>query len=104
MAPPEAARAGWLIRYSSKMTQSHRLTTMPHRVNQTGQRTRKRHEDDQSNDRDNDYHDDHLWVAEALARDHECGGNVALASTERHNPFCVGIRSAEQPTNPKAQW
>ncbi len=68
-----------------------------------GQRTRKRHEDDQSDDRDNDYHDDHLWVAEALARDHECGGNVALASTECHDPFCAGVRSAEQPTNPKAQ-
>ena len=68
-----------------------------------GQRTRKRHEDDQSDDCDNDYHDDHFWVAEALARDHECGGNVALASTESHDPFCVGVRSAEQPTSPKAQ-
>src|SRR6266481_64760 len=101
MAPAEAARAGWLIRYSSKMTQSHRLTTMPHRLNQTGQRTRKRHEDDQSDDRENDYHDDHLWVAEALARDHECGGNVALAGTKRHDPFCVGVSSAEQPTSSK---
>src|ERR1700736_1929775 len=104
----EAARAGWSIRYSARTMQSHRLivlrlTTMPHRLNYAGQRTRKRHEDDQSDDRNNDYHNDHFWVAEALARNHECGGNVALASTERHDPFCVSIRSAEQPTNPKAR-
>ena len=57
----------------------------------------------ESDDRDDNDHDDHFWVAEALARNHECGGNVALASTERHDPFRVGVRSAEQPTNPKAQ-
>jgi hypothetical protein len=68
-----------------------------------GQRTGKRHEDDQSDDCDNDYHDDYFWVAETLTRDHECGGNVALASTECHDPFCGGIRPAEQPTYPKAQ-
>src|SRR5437764_2117970 len=96
-AGAEAARAGWLIRYSSRMTP-------PCRIGSTiGQRTRKRHEDDQSDDRDNDYHDDHFWVAEALTRDHECGGNVALAGTERHDPSRVGVRSAEQPTSPKAQ-
>jgi hypothetical protein len=38
-----------------------------------------------------------------LARDHECGRDVALTSTERHNPSRVGVRSAEQLTNPKAQ-
>ena len=42
-------------------------------------------------------------VAEDLARDHECGGNVALASTERHDQFCVAVRTAEQPTSLKAQ-
>ena len=68
-----------------------------------GQRSRKRHEDDQSDDCDNNYHDDHFWVAEALARDHERSGNVALASTKRHDPSRVGARTAEQPTNPKAQ-
>ena len=68
-----------------------------------GQRPRKRHENNQSDNGDNDHHDDHFWVAEALTRDHERGGNVALASTERHDPFCVGVRPAEQPTSPKAQ-
>src|SRR4249919_2214449 len=67
------------------------------------QRTRKRHEDDQSDDRDNDYHDDHFWVAEALASNDKRGCNVALASTESHHPSCVGVRSAKQPANPKAQ-
>src|SRR5947209_5871470 len=43
------------------------------------QRTRKRHEDDQSDDRNNNYHYDNFWVTEALARDHERSGNVALA-------------------------
>ena len=38
-----------------------------------------------------------------LARDHECGCNVALASTERHDPFCVGAGSAKQPTSPETQ-
>ena len=56
------------------------LTTMPHWPNWTGQRTREQHEDDQSDDGDNNYHDDHLWVAEALTRDYECGRNIALAS------------------------
>jgi hypothetical protein len=74
------------------MMQSHSLAC---RVGSTiGQRTRKRHEDDQSDNRDNDYHDDHFWVAEALARDHECGGNVALAGTERHDPSRVRVRPA----------
>ena len=68
-----------------------------------GQRTRKRHEDDQSDNRDDYYHDDYLWVAETLACDHECGGNVALASTKRQDPSRVAFRSAQQPTNPKAQ-
>jgi hypothetical protein len=27
-----------------------------------------------------------------LARDHECGSNIALASTECHDPFRVGVR------------
>src|SRR5271166_6145003 len=71
----EEAKAGSFILYSARMMQSHRLTTMRHRLNQSGQGTRERHEDDQSDDRDNDYHDDHFWVAEALARNHECGGN-----------------------------
>ena len=68
-----------------------------------GQRTRKRHEDDQSDNRDDDYHDDYLWVAETLTCDHKCGGNVALASTKRQDPSRVAIRSAQQPTNPNAQ-
>ena len=70
---------------------------MPHRLDAAGQRTRERHEDDQSDDCDDDYHDDHLWVVKALARDHKCGGNVALAGTERHDALCSGVRSAEQP-------
>jgi hypothetical protein len=91
----------WLMRYSPWMMQSHSLTC---RIgSMIGQRTRKRHEDDQSDNRDDDYHDDHFWVAEALARDHERSGNVALASTERHDPSRAGVRTAEQPTNPKAQ-
>src|SRR6266536_6651655 len=68
-----------------------------------GQRAGKRHEDDQSDDRNNNYHDDHFWVAEALAGDHERSGNVALAGAERHDPSCVGVRTTEQPTNCKAQ-
>ena len=32
-----------------------------------GQRTRKRHQDNQSDNRDNDDDDDHFWIAEALA-------------------------------------
>ena len=78
------------------------MARLPCRLS-TSQRTRKRHEDDQSNYCNNDYHDDHFWVAETLSRDYQCGGNVALAGTERHHPFCVGVRSAEQPTSPKAQ-
>ena len=79
------------------------LTTMPHRPNRTGQRSRNWHEDDQSDDGNYDDHHDHLWVAEALARDHERGRDVALSRTERHDPFRVRVRSTEQPTNPKAQ-
>jgi hypothetical protein len=39
-----------------------------------------------------------------LARDHECGGDVALASTECHDPFGTGVRSNEQPTKPDAHF
>jgi|SRR5215217_874253 len=52
--------------------------------------------------RDNDYHDDHSWIGKALTRDHQCGGNVALAGTDRHDPFCAAVRADEQPTDPKA--
>src|SRR5258705_1475287 len=91
-ARAEVARVSWLIRYSPWMMQSHSLTC---RTGSTiGQRTRKRHENDQPDNRDNDYHYDHFWVVKALARDHECGSNIALASTECHDPFHVGVRSA----------
>ena len=46
-----------------------------------GQRTRKRHENDQSDNRDNDYHDDHFWVAEALASNDKRGSNVAVSAS-----------------------
>ena len=39
----------------------------------------KWHKDKQSDDRNDDHHDDHLRVVEALAADHERGGNIALA-------------------------
>ena len=38
-----------------------------------------------------------------LTCNHECGGDVALPSTERHDPFCIGTRSTEQPTSPETQ-
>ena len=41
--------------------------------------TRKWHKDKQSDDRNDDHHDDHLRVVEALAADHQRGGNIALA-------------------------
>src|SRR5262249_295045 len=66
-----------------------------------GQRARKRHEGDQSDGRDNDYHDDHFRVVETLARDQQCSGNIALSRTERHDSSRVGARSAKQPTNPE---
>src|SRR4029079_11001684 len=62
---------------------------------QTTQCPRKRQEHDQSYDRDNDHHDDYFWVTEALARDYQRCGNVALARTECHHSFRSRIRSAE---------
>ena len=58
-----------------------------------GQRTRKRHENDQSDNRDNDYHDDHFWVAEALASNDKRGSNVAVSA----------LGPPSNPANPKAQ-
>jgi len=56
--PRGVARVSWLRRYSPWMMQSHSLAC---RIgSMVGQRTRKRHEDDQSDNRDDDYHDDHL--------------------------------------------
>src|SRR5258708_5804078 len=47
-AGAEVARVGWFMRYSARLMQSHRLTTMRRQLNPAGQRTRERHEDDQS--------------------------------------------------------
>ena len=40
------------------LMQRHRLTTIPHRVDTAGERTRERLEDDQSDDRDD------VWIDE----------------------------------------
>src|SRR5215467_16187382 len=55
-----------------------------------GQRASKRHEDDQSDGRDNNYHDDHFRVVETLARDQQCSGNIALSYTESHDSSRIG--------------
>jgi hypothetical protein len=51
-----------------------------------------------SDDRDNNYHDDRFWVAEASARNHENSGNVALARRGRieGNPS-QNVRMADDP-------
>src|SRR3954465_13688750 len=64
------------------------------------QRARKWHENDQSNNRDNDYHNDHFWIVETLACDHKCSGNIALTGAKSHDALSVNVRSAKQPTNP----
>ena len=63
------------------------------------QRARKRHENDQSNNRDNNYHNDHFWIVETLG-DHKCSGNVVLTGAKSHDALGVNVRSAKQPTNP----
>ena len=65
-----------------------------------GQRARKRHENDQSNNRDNGYHNDHFWIVETLACDHKCSGDIALTGAKCHDALGVNVRSAKQPTNP----
>ena len=64
---------------------------------------RKWHEDDQSDGPDNDYHDDYVWIAEALACNDEWGCNLALPSTKRQHPSRVAVRSPQQPISPKAE-
>jgi hypothetical protein len=76
-----------------RLMHSHSLTCRIGSI--IGQRTRKRHEDDQSDNRDDDYHDDYLWVAEALARDHKCSGDIALTSAKGHDALGVNVRSAK---------
>ena len=68
-----------------------------------GQRTRKRQEDDKSDDRDNDHHDGYFSVAEALPSNYECRGNVPLAGTKGHDPSRMAVGSAKQPTGPETQ-
>ena len=42
---------------------------------------RKRHEDKQSNNRNDSHHDDHPRIAEILAAHHERSGDIALGGT-----------------------
>ena len=60
-----------------------------------GQRTRKGHENDQSNDRDNDDHNNHFRVLETLARDHKCSRDVTLTGAKCHDAPGVSVRSAK---------
>src|ERR1700751_2069923 len=84
------------------MTRRHGMVSLVASIRmRSGQCARKWHEDDQSNGRDNEYHDEHLWLVETLTRDHQCSGNIALSRTERHDPSRVGARSAKQPTGPE---
>src|SRR5262249_8602284 len=66
-----------------------------------GQRTRQWHEDNQSDNRDNDHHDDDFGIAETLARNHQSSCNIALCGTKGYDASRVGAWSTEQPTNPE---
>jgi len=55
----------------------------------------KRHENDQSNERDNDNHNLHFWILETLICDHKCSSSVALTGAKRHDPLDVNVRSTQ---------
>src|SRR4029077_10291025 len=84
------------------MMKSH--SSLACRIGSTiGQRTRKRHEDDQSDDRDNDYHDDHFWVAKTLAPNHECSCNIALGGRKCQHRSRILAGTPKQPADAESK-
>src|SRR6516164_54126 len=69
----------------------------------TGQHVTQRQKRQQPNYRDNDYHDDHAWITEAFARNHECCSDVALPGTEGECPSGIDPRSPKHPAHAEAE-
>ena len=76
---------------------------MDHR-GRRGQHTRKWHKDKQSDDRNDDHHDDNLLIVEALAADHERGGNIAVPGCLMPALVSSRFRSPEEPPNPDVEY
>ena len=68
-----------------------------------GQYVTYRHKRQQPHYCNDDYHDDHTWIAEAFARNHQSGGDVAFPGTKRQCPSRINTRPAEHPTHAEPQ-
>ena len=68
-----------------------------------GQYVTYRHKRQQPHYCNDDYHDDHTWIAEAFARNHQSGGDVAFPGTKRQCPSRISTRSPERPAHTESQ-
>src|SRR3954452_15350981 len=69
---------------------------------EVGQRMRERQENEKADHSNDNNHDSHFWIAETLASDQQCNGNVALCGAKRHHPSRIDSGTTNEPTDPKA--